>query len=121
MPPAGAVDELVADHKVPGTDVRLKTAGGGRTEDPRHAELLHRGDVRPVVDHVRGQLVPPPVAREERDPPPGDLSDRDGVAGLAIGRLHAHLLRGLQQRVEPRSPEHADLGLRHAARRPRPS
>ncbi len=62
------VDELVADHELAQAQVGSERSGGIRPELPAGTHLAERPDVRAVGDLVWRQLVPAPVAGEERDP-----------------------------------------------------
>jgi hypothetical protein len=109
---ARAVDELVADHERPRRQGRIEAARRARADDPVHAELAHRPQVGPVGHRVRRQLVVAAVAGQEGHPLPADVADREAIRRRAVGRVHGHLLGILQERVEPRPAEDADLGRR---------
>ena len=52
------------------------------------------------------------VPRNEGDPAPGEASDGDLVAGLAVRRVDVHELRFLEQAVETRPSDDTDLSFR---------
>src|ERR1041385_4004684 len=114
-PSGRAVDELVADDELAQPQLRLQRPRRVRADDPPHAELLHRPDVRAVRDLVRRQLVLWPVARQERDPLAADLADHERPGRLPVRGVELDLLDVLEERVEAGAPEDPDLG-RHAAR-----
>ena len=82
---ARPVDELVADDELTQLELGLERAGGVRADDPPHAQLAHRPDVRPVRDRVRRQLVLQAVPRQERDSAARDLADGEGRGRLPKG------------------------------------
>ena len=106
---ARPVDELVAHDEVARLDVRLERAGRARRDDGLHAERAHRPDIGPVVDPVRRDRVAPTVARQEGDPAAGDVGQEERVRRRAVGRIDLDLAHVLEQRVEARAAEHADL------------
>jgi hypothetical protein len=57
---------------------------------------------------VRRELVLAPVPRQERHAYPAHVADRDGRRGLAVRGVDRHLVDGVDERVEPRPPEHPD-------------
>jgi hypothetical protein len=59
---------------------------------------------------VRRELVLPPVAGQERHPHAADVADRDGRRRLAERCVHGHLVDGVDERIEPGSPEDPDRG-----------
>ena len=101
----GPVHELVADDEVTAEHVRLEAPGGGRRDDPRHAQLFHGPQVGAVVDGGRRQGVPGAMPRQERDLLAVDLPDRDPIARPAVRGLDLEVLDVLQQAVEPGAPE----------------
>ena len=113
---AGPVDELVAEDEVAGLDVTLERAGGARRDHRLHAERAHRPDVGAVVDQVGRDRVAPAVARQERDAATADRGQEERVGRRAVRRVDLDLADVVEQRVEPRTAEHADLRLvSHAA------
>ncbi|KAF2779513.1 hypothetical protein STPH1_4180 [Streptomyces sp. OM5714] len=60
---------------------------------------------------MRGQMVAAAVPGEEGDPTAGDLAEEEGVAGRPVRGVHPDLGHVVEERVEPRAPDHADLGL----------
>ena len=55
------------------------------------------------------------VSREERHPPARDLAHRDRGRGRAVGGLDDDALDILEERIEARAAEDADLGSRRQA------
>src|ERR671936_2381647 len=106
-------DELVADDELAEREIGPERPGCVWADDPPNAELLHRPDVCPVRNLVRRELVPGPVAREERDPLAADLADGERRRRLAERRLDLDLLDVLEERVEPRAPEDAYVSRGH--------
>ena len=53
----------------------------------------------------------PAVAGQEGHPPAADRADRDGRRRRPVGRVEGHLDGVVEERVEPRAAEDADLGL----------
>jgi hypothetical protein len=58
---------------------------------------------------VRRELVPHAVPRDERDTAPADVADDRRRRRLAVRRVDVDRLGGIEERVEPGSPEDADL------------
>ena len=121
LAPVRAVDELVADDELAELEVGLQRARRVRADDPPDAELLHRPDVRAVVDLRGRQLVRAAVPRQERDALAADVADRDGRRRRAVRRVDRHLLDVVEQRVEAAAAEDADLRVGHAASRRQPA
>ena len=107
------VDELVADDELAEPEIGLQRTRGAGPDDPPHAHLAHRPDVRAVGDLRRRQLVASAVPRQERDPAAADLADRERRRRLAERRVDLDLLDVLEERVEARASEDSDLRLRH--------
>ena len=114
--PLRPVDELVAHDEVAGLDLELERSGGARRDDGLDAERAHRPDVRPVVDLVRRDRVAPAVARQERDAALADRSQEERVGRRAVRRVDLDLADVVEQRVEARTAEHADLRQVHHGR-----
>ena len=110
-PATGQIDELVAHDELAEREVRPERSRGGRAEDPPDAELAHRPDVRAVRDRVRRELVPAAVPRAERDVPACDLADDERRRRLPVRRVDLELLDPVEERVEARAAEDADLRL----------
>ena len=71
----------------PGATSCAERAAGGRRDDARDAQRLHRPEVRTVVDRVRREAMILSVAGEKGDALPGDLAEREPIAWSAVGRL----------------------------------
>src|SRR5688500_2150005 len=56
-------------------------------------------------------MVGAAVAGEEGDPPPGDLAQEKGVARRPMGRGHAYLGHVVEDGVEARAANDADLDV----------
>ena len=108
----GAVDELVGDDDVAGSDVMAEPADGARGEHLADAERPQRPEVGAVVDRVRRVLVVRAVPRQERDRATRDGADRDRRRRVAVRRLHGVLLRVVEEGVEAGAADHGDLGHR---------
>ena len=106
----GPVDELVGHDHVAGGDVGTKTADGAGGEDLANSQRAQRPEVGPVVDPVRRELMPGPVPRQERHPPPRDDAERDRRGGIAVRRLDPDRLRILEERVEATPADHGNVG-----------
>ena len=102
------IDELIADHELAGLHAGLERADRARPEDPLHPELLHRPEVGPVVDHVRGELVLHAVAGKEGHPSPLHRPDGDRPGRLAVRRVDLEVLDVVEERIEPRATEDSD-------------
>src|SRR5690606_4610049 len=74
-----------------------------------YADGAQRPQVGPVVDAVRRQVVPASVPGEEGDTPAGDLTDEEGVAGCPVGGVDLDLGHVVEERVETRAADHADV------------
>ena len=108
---------------VPGGTSRAQRARGARADDAAHAELAQRPHVGAVRDAVRRQLVVAAVARQERDAHAAHVADaRCESDGGAVRRVDGDLLDVVEERVEPRAAEDADVARAAtqivAARRP---
>ena len=112
----GPVDELVGHDHVAGGDVGTKTADGAGGEDLADSQRAQRPEVGPVVDPVRRELVPGPVPRQERHPPPRDDAERDRRGGIAVRRLDPDRLRILEERVEATPADHGNVRTVRIAR-----
>jgi len=66
---------------------------------------------------MRWEAVVAAVPREEGHAPPADIADRQRIAGWPEGRFDLDGLRRLEQRVEPGTPDDADLSARAVVRR----
>ena len=55
------------------------------------------------------------MPRQERDPAAADLADHDRRRRLAVRRVDLDLVDDVEERVEPRAAEDADLRFRHGA------
>jgi A/G-specific adenine glycosylase len=92
----------------------MERAAHDRRDDPPHAELLQRPDVRAARDLWRRDLSVHASPREERDGRPADVADRDRRRGPAVRRLHLDLFRIVQRRGRRSDADHRDLRLGHA-------
>ena len=90
-PPPGAVYELVGDDEVPRLVVLPEAAARRRCHDLLDAQLLQGPNVGPVVDPVRGDLVPLPVAGDEGDLPALVCAEGHQVRGGAERGVDLHL------------------------------
>ena len=106
----GPVHELVGDGQPAGAVRGVERAHRGRGQDLPDAQRAQRPQVGPVRDLVRGEAVITAVPGHERDLPARHLAGHDGVAGHAVGGVHADLVGGLQELIEAGSADHADLG-----------
>jgi hypothetical protein len=114
-PRDGAVDELVDQHQVSGSDLFPHRPDGAHRDEPRHAQLLHAEDVGARV-HLGGrEAVSLPVPRQEDHLLLAELSQEVLVAGLAEWRADALAAHAGQPRqvVQPRPADHPDDGPRH--------
>ena len=91
---------------------RPPTAHG--PEHLAHPDRAQRPQVGAVVDAVRRQVVAAAVAGQERHLPAGDLAEEERVAGGAVGSVHLDLGDVLEERVEARAADDADLCVNHA-------
>ncbi len=115
VPARRTVDELVRQHERAGAEVGAKPADRAGREDLAYADLAQRPEVRPVRNPVRRKTVIAAVAGQERDTAATDLGDRDRVRRRPVRRVDDVLRRPVEQRVEPRSTDDADIGqCRHA-------
>ncbi len=121
-PGGGAVHELVRDDERARTVLRPQPAHRARPQHLPHPERAQRPQVGPVVDPVRRNRVRPPVPRQERHPPATHRTDEHRVARRPVRRVDGHLDHIVEQRVQPRTADHAELGphrapiVRHVAR-----
>ena len=108
----GDAQVVSGDNKRARRDLRLQGAGGAERYDIVHPEDGERGEARPVVDAVWGEVVL--VAQEEGEGSGVDL-------GLPVGRGDGLLLKrrqvGEEEACAPDDPEH----YTHPARRCTPS
>ena len=74
------------------------------------ADGAQRPEVGPVVDPVRREAVALPVPGDEGDPPALDLADHDVVARVAERGGHPHPLGVVEELVEARAADDADVG-----------
>jgi hypothetical protein len=66
----------------------LVIAAASWTDDPSHAELLHRLDVGAVIQLTWKQMMIPPVSRQEHHFAPGDFTEQQFIGRLAKLRVH---------------------------------
>ena len=87
-----------------------------RPDDPADAELLHRPDVRTEVDLGGRKFVSAPVSRDESDASSADRPYHRARGRLSEGGCELDFIRVLEELVEPRSSENADLSFGHGVR-----
>src|SRR5439155_1946743 len=87
----------------------LETARGARADHGPYAQRAERPDVGAVVDAVRRNRVASAVARHERHLAPGHLGQEDAVGRRPVGRIDLDLAYVVEQRIEARPAEDADL------------
>src|SRR5205823_4651097 len=121
LPLPRPVHELVADDELAELEVGAERTRCARAEDAPHAELSHRPHVRAVRDPVGRKLVARAVAGKEGDSRTADNAHDWLCRRLAVGRLDLDLLDVLEERVESRTPEDANLSPRHRASEASPS
>src|SRR5205814_6803100 len=68
-------------------------------------------DVRAVVDRVRRDRMAPPVPGQERDPAVRHGGEEERVRRGAVRSVDLDLADVVEERVEARTTEDADLGL----------
>src|SRR5262249_48715338 len=110
-----AVDELVAYDERPELELGLERPRGTRADDPPHADLVHRPDVRAVRDRCRRQFMAAAVPWQERDTAAAPVPHHARRGRRAVGRPELHLVEDLDEGVEARAAEHTDLCLGHKA------
>jgi len=109
----GSVNELVANHKVAGVDVKREGPHRAGPNNLLHAKLVHTPEVGTVVDLAGGKGVLVAVAGEKRHLAAADGPHGIDVGGLAPARVEGDLLViALKEAVEPGSAKDADLCLR---------
>ena len=117
LPSARAVDELVGDDELAEPDVGAEGARCVRPDDPADSQFPHRPHVGAVRDAVWRQLVVHAVPWEERDALASDVADGERGRRAAVRRIDLDALHVLEERVETRAAEDADICPRGHARR----
>jgi hypothetical protein len=105
------VDELVGYDEGAGLGLRLEPSHGTGSQHLFDAEGAQGPEVGPVVDPVRRELVTRPVAREERDRPTRDVTDRDRRRRVAVRRAHLDARRALEELVEAAAADDGDARM----------
>ena len=102
---ASPVDQLVGDEELARVDVVAQGADGAGADDPADAELLHGPQVRPVVDHVRRELVLLAMAGQECHRAAFDAAQGERCRRRAVWCLDRDLAGVVEEGVEARPPK----------------
>src|SRR5262249_33857552 len=105
-----AVDKLIAHHKVPRGDALLQRTGGTRRNDALDTDRLHRPEIGPEVNLVRGNLVPGTVSGKEGNTLAAECPEHEIVARSTVGCLDRPFFLPIKQFVEPRPAKDAYVG-----------
>src|ERR1019366_6154253 len=108
-PTARPVDELVAYDKMARLDRPLERARRTRADHGLDPQRLHPPHVRPVIDPVWRQGMASTVARQECDRTTGDIGQEVTVGRRAVRGVDLHLSNVVEERIEARASEDADL------------
>ena len=110
-PRLGAVEELVGHHDVERLELLAQAADGAGRDDLLDAEQLHGPDVGAVVDLGRQDAVAARVARQEGRGHAAQVAHEERVAGGSERGLELDFAGVVEQLVEARTADDADLGL----------
>ncbi len=89
---ARAIEKLVRQQHITRMVLLLQAAHGCHGNDPAHVQAAQRPDIGPVIQLGGQEAMPFAMPGQENDPPTGEITRDERVAGRAKGRGDADFL-----------------------------